>query len=509
MSVLKNEHVIGLDFYTVEQIVSIVKQRPKLKLHADVQARIARGAAFVAKKCQEDRYIYGVNTGFGALCETRIEPHEMEKLQYNFLVSHSVGVGENVSVESSLATLFVKLLTFRAGNTGITLDVTQRLVDFWNEDVVPVIPKKGTLGASGDLAPLAHLSLPLIGLGEVHYKGSIVPAAKALADKGWQPLKLKPKEGLALTNGVQYINALGAEAVWRMAEFVKSADVLAALSAQAFSASHTFYDPLYHTTCYHEERKVVAANLTKILKGSNHYDLSTCNKSRQDPYSFRCIPQVHGAVRQGFNFVKDIIERECNSVSDNPQFFPEEDTILFGGALHGESTGITLDTLAIVASELANISERRTYQLLSGRRGLPDFLVAKPGINSGLMVAHYTSAALVNENKVFCTPASIDTIPSCQLQEDHVSMGGTAAYKVLDILDNSEYIYGIELMTAMQAIDLNKELKLSPGTADIRAKFRKSVAFLEDDRVLKHDIEASRSFFLDQQSAWAEMFELN
>lgn len=501
-------HAIGFQQYTLEEMIRLVRERPQLSLQPAVEARIRKGAEFVARKCAQDLHIYGVNSGFGALCETRIAPEEMERLQQNFLMSHAVGVGELISRELSLLTILVKLLTLRAGTPGVTLECAHRLIDFWNHDVVPAIPKKGTLGASGDLAPLAHMSLPLIGLGEVFFRGRLTPASEALRELGWKPLRLKPKEGLALTNGVQYINALGLHAVARIEEFVRSADVLAALSAQAFSTSETFYSELYQTTSLHPDRTTVARNLGRLMSGSNHFLLPTCNRSKQDPYSFRCIPQVHGAVRQVLRFAKEILERECNSVSDNPQFFADEDAILFGGALHGESTAIALDALAIGASELAQISERRTYQLLSGRRGLPDFLVSRPGLNSGLMVAQYTSAAMVNENKVLCTPASVDTIPSCQLQEDHVSMGGTCAYKLEQIADNSEYVYAIELMTAAQAIDLNPALKLSPLTRQIHEEYRCVVPFLSEDRVLKEDIDASRSHFLAQQSRWAARLEL-
>jgi histidine ammonia-lyase len=307
---------------------------------------------------------------------------------------------------------------------------------------------------------------------------------------------------------VQYINAIGANCVMKVSQMVKTADVIASLSIQAFSASQTFYQALYHETSLHEERRVVAANLRKLLSGSNHSELPTCNKSKQDPYSFRCIPQVHGAIRQAFNFARTTIEKEYNGVSDNPLFFPEQDQILFGGNLHGESTAFALDFLAIATSELANISERRTYQLLSGQRGLPSFLVNLVGLNSGFMIAQYTSAALVNENKVLSTPASVDTIPTCQLQEDHVSMGGTSAYKLCRIVDNCEYVQAIELLTAAQAVDLNENLRLSPTTREIHNDFRQQVAFLEGDRVLSDDIEKSLAFFRNCKARWSANLDL-
>lgn len=496
-------HDICLDYYSLDDLRNIVGTRPNLRLHPSVAEKIQAGADFVQKKGAEDQFIYGVNTGFGSLCETRVEADEMETLQFNHVVSHAVGVGEIVSERLSRLTLLIKLLTFRSGHTGITVSTVERLLDFWNNDVIPAIPKKGSVGASGDLAPLAHMALPLLGLGHVHFCGEVVESEPVLRKMGWEPIRLQPKEGLALTNGVQYINAYAADCLMQLEEYIKCADVLAALSIQAFSAANSFYQALYHETSHHEERRTVAANLRLLLKDSNHFELPTCNQSKQDPYSYRCIPQLHGAVRQVFRFAKDIIEKECNSVSDNPLFFPEQNTILFGGNLHGQSTALVLDFLAMGTSELASVSERRTYQLQSGQRGLPHFLVNNPGLNSGMMVSQYTSAALVNENKVFCTPASVDTIPTCQLQEDSVSMGGTSAYKLVTVLENTGYIFAIELMNAVQAVEFNKGLNLSPVTSDIVSEYREHVTFLENDRVLSDDINKSHQFLLEHRRGWA------
>ncbi len=502
MASVKETHGVSLDYYSLAKLRDIVDARPNLKMSDDAWAKIDAGASFVQKKAREDRHIYGVNTGFGSLCETRVESDEMEALQYNHVVSHAVGIGEIVPERLSRLTMLIKLLTLRSGNTGISRSPVERLLDFWNNDIIPAIPKNGTVGASGDLAPLAHMGLPILGLGKVHFHGKIVESSTALQAMGWEPIRLKPKEGLAITNGVQYINAHAAASLMQLEDLIKCADVVAALSTQAFSGSRTFYHASYHETSYHEDRKTVAANFRELLDGSNHFALSTCNRSMQDPYSFRCIPQVHGAIRQTFGFVKDVIEKECNSVSDNPLFFPEQDLVLFGGNLHGESTAFGLDFLAIAASELASISERRTYQLLSGQRGLPDFLVRHPGLNSGFMIVQYTSAALVNENKVLSTPASVDTIATCQLQEDHVSMGGTSAYKLGQIIENFQYILAIELMTAVQAIELNPALQLSPITQKIVDDFRQTVSFLETDRVMNEDIEKSHAFLLKHKRSW-------
>jgi histidine ammonia-lyase len=488
--------------YTTDDLTTIARDKPRLSLAPDVAKRIGAGADYVARIADQDRHIYGVNTGFGALCETRIPPDRMSDLQHKHLMSHACGIGPTMPEHVSRLAMLVKLLTFRAGHSGISARVVDRMLDMWNADLIPTIPKKGTVGASGDLAPLAHLALPLIGLGSVYRDGEVVPAQTALAAMDWQPVRLGPKEGLALTNGVQYINALAADAVQRCAELTRVADLLAALSIQAFSCAETFYQRILHETSLHEERQVVAGNLRALLAGSNHHTLPGCNVAKEDPYSFRCTPQVHAAVRQTLAHATRVIENECNSVSDNPLFFPAQDQVILGGNLHGESTAFVLDFLAIAMSELANISERRTYQMLSGQHGLPSFLAASPGLDSGLMIPQYTSAALVNENKVLATPASIDTIPTCQLQEDHVSMGGTSAYKLQQILGNCEYVLAIELMTAAQAIDLNPALRLSAATEPVVTRFRQDVPFLAEDRLQSADIERSRDHLRAHRAAW-------
>jgi len=497
------EHALSLDFYHLSDLRGLVGEPVALRLGPAVAERIRAGAEFVQRQAREDRFIYGVNTGFGSLCETRIAPGEVERLQYNHILSHACGVGELAPCRTVRLMTFIKLLTFRGGHTGVSLPTVQRMLDFWNHDVVPAVPSKGTVGASGDLAPLAHMALPLLGLGKVHRRGEVVAAAEILAEHGWEPIELQPKEGLALTNGVQYINAVAAECLMEIEDLVQCADVIAALSIQAFSAARSFYQAPYHETSYHLERREVAANLRTLLAGSNHAELPTCNRSQQDPYSFRCIPQVHGAIRQVVRFAVGTVENELNGVSDNPLFFPERDEILFGGNLHGESTALALDALAMAVSELASISERRTYQLLSGQRGLPSFLVKHPGVNSGFMIAQYTSAALVNENKVLATPASIDTIPTCQLQEDHVSMGGTSAHKLRQIVANCEYVLAIELLIAAQAAELNDTLELSPATREIHRGLRERVAFLEQDRLMNVDIEAARDFLGERKRSWS------
>jgi histidine ammonia-lyase len=491
-------HVIDDRRYTLPELEQLVTQRPTLSLRPDVAAAIARGRSFLDRKLLEDLHIYGVNAGFGALCEIRLPDEQRHELQRRLVLSHACGVGDWVDEDLSRYVLLLKILTFRSGHTGISLRTVERLVEFWNSGVIPAIPQRGTVGASGDLAPLAHMSLPLLGLGSVWHKGAVQAAGDIAESYGWEPIRLEPKEGLALINGVQYINAMAVRSLAEITRHVRYADLVSALSAQAFSVSRTFCHELYHTTSLHQERAVVAANLRDLLAGSNHHDLPTANVSKQDPYSFRCIPQVHAAVRQAVTFATTVIEQEVNGVSDNPLFFPDDDEILFGGNLHGQSTAMSMDFLAIAMAELGSISERRTYQLLSGTRGLPDFLVGQPGINSGFMVMQYTSAALVNENKVLSTPASVDTIPTCQLQEDSVSMGGTSGYKLERVVANCHTILAIELLFAIQAIDLNANLAPSETATTVRSLFRARVPFLSEDRMMSHDIELSSEFLRTQ-----------
>ncbi|WP_371495135.1 histidine ammonia-lyase [Kitasatospora sp. NBC_00374] len=496
-------HELRQGRYNLAELGSIVDTGAELSLSGEVSDAVATGAAFVRELAVGPQHVYGVNTGFGALCETRVAPEQVNELQYNHVVSHAAGVGEPASPRVSRLAMLIKLLTFRTGITGIGRGPIDRLIELWNTDLIPVIPSKGTVGASGDLSPLAHLSLPLLGLGEVWIDGERRPGAVLGEQYGLEPVTLAAKEGLALTNGVQYITAHAVDSLLRIAALVDFADAVAGLSSQAFSTSDTFAHGLYHTSTAHEDRKTVARNLRAAMLGGNHHTLDTANKSKQDPYSFRCIPQVHGAIRQVVNFAWKTIEDEVNSVSDNPLFFAEEEMALFGGNLHGESVAFSLDMLAIAVSELANISERRTYQLHSGRRGLPDFLVANSGVNSGLMIAQYTSAALVNESKTLSHPASVDTIPTCQLQEDHVSMGGTSAYKLRTIIDNCEYVLGIELLSAAQAAELLPGLELSEMGRDLLAALRKEVDFLDSDRVLATDLELARQFVAREAGTWS------
>ena len=501
---MASSHALTLDFYDLQSLGEIASGPLALDLTPDVELLIKRGGDYVSSIAGEDRHIYGVNTGFGSLCVRRIPECEQSELQHRHLLSHSCGVGEVMPERITRLATLIKLITFRTGHCGIKLSTVRRMLEFWNRGVVPAIPKKGTVGASGDLAPLAHMALPLIGEGRVYHEGRLVDTSAALTDLGIEPLRLGPKEGLALTNGVQYINAIAVDCLLRAETLIRFADVVTALSMQGFSTARSFYQPLLQRTWQHPERVTVAGNLYELLQGSNHSELPQCNVAQEDPYSYRCTPQVHAAVRQGLRFAHEIIERECNGVSDNPLFFPDEGQVLCAGNLHGASTALVLDMVAIALTDLSSISERRTYQLLSGQHGLPDFLVPVPGLDSGLMITQYTAAALVNENKVLSTPASIDTIMTCQLQEDHVSMGGTSAYKLMQVLDNLTYVLAIELLTAVQAIDLNPGLIVSPATEPIVAEFRKEIPHLTRDRVQYRDIERARATVLERSWDWCE-----
>lgn len=492
---VREPHALSLERYSLDQLVALVRARPLLALAGDTRARIADGAAYVAAVLERGESVYGVTTGFGALSEHRIPRAQVSELQRRHVVSHACGVGPFVDEPIARLVLLAKLLTLRSGHTGIRASTVDALLALWNAERIPAIPLQGTVGASGDLAPLAHMSLPLLGLGHVHAGGRVV-ATREVSSAA--PLELAAKEGLALTNGVQFITAIAVHAVTAARELVRIADVIAAASVQAFSGAADFAHARYHATSPHAERQLVATNLRALLAGSNHHLLPTAVASRQDPYSFRCIPQVHGAIRQTIEHAGRVTEDEVNGVSDNPLFFPDEDLVLCGGALHGESIAFVLDFLAVALAELASISERRTYQLLSGQRGLPDFLAGQPGLDSGLMVAQYTAAALVNHNKVLATPASVDTIPTSQLKEDHVSMGGTSAIKILQVLDNAATVLAIELVTAAQAAELAPGLVVSPAIARVLGALRARVPRLAEDRVLADDIAAARAFIRDE-----------
>jgi histidine ammonia-lyase len=436
--------------------------------------------------------IYGINTGFGSLCNVEIPASDLEKLQENLVMSHACGTGNEVPVDIVRLMLLLKVQALSYGKSGVQLITVQRLVDFYNHEVYPVVYELGSLGASGDLAPLAHLCLPLIGMGEVIYKGKKQKASEILKSLNLNPVKLKSKEGLALLNGTQFMSAYGVYCLLRAHKLNALSDVIGAISLEAFDGRPDPFKDHLHTIRPHAGQLQTARNMRALLEGSSI--ISQAKKQVQDPYSFRCIPQVHGASKDTTNYVNSVFETEINSVTDNPTIFPEHDEIISGGNFHGQPLALALDFLCIAVSELGNISERRTYQLISGIRNLPDFLVAEPGLNSGFMIPQYTAASIVSQNKQLCTPASIDSIVSSNGQEDHVSMGANAATKCLKVVENTERILAIELMNAAQAIEFRRPLKTSARLESVLASYRKTVKFVDKDRIMYSEIQASVEF---------------
>ena len=423
--------------------------------------------------------VYGVNTGFGSLSDIRIEDEGLEELQSNLILSHACGTGKRVPDNIVRAMLCLKVWNMLYGNSGVQKETVLRLVDHFNNDVLPVIFTQGSLGASGDLAPLAHLCLPLIGEGNVILDGKEVPTTEALEFLGWKPLQLKMKEGLALLNGTQFMSAYGAYCVFHAERLSFLADLIGAIALDAYGGLTAPFDALVHQVRPHPGQIESARRLRAFLEES---PLANEQKEHiQDPYSFRCMPQVHGASIDAIEHVKQIVERELNSVSDNPLIFPDEDKIISAGNFHGQPLAINYDYLSIALAELANISERRTFQLIMGKNGLPVYLVKKPGLHSGFMIPQYTSAGIVSQNKQLCSPASVDSIVSSNGQEDHVSMGANAATKLYEVVENVYQVLAIELFTAAQALDFRRPKKSSPVIESFIEEYRKLVPFLNED----------------------------
>ena len=476
-------HVISADYLSIQDIAQILNKHQKLQLSDSAIRLIQRCRTYLDTKMENrSAPVYGVTTGFGSLCTITIPEADLSQLQSNLVKSHACGFGNEVDMEIVRLMLLLKIHALSLGKSGVQLQTVQRLVDFFNHDISPVIYEQGSLGASGDLAPLAHLVLPLLGLGEVWCAGIKQPAAEVLKMKGWEPLVLKSKEGLALLNGTQFMSAHGISVILKAMKLSKWADTVTALSLDAYDGR---LDPFYaqlHTIRPHKGQIETAGNIRFILEGSEL--INRPDKKIQDPYSFRCTPQVHGAVKDTLNYVASVVLTEINSVTDNPTIFPEEDLVLSGGNFHGEPLAMAFDFLAIALAELGGISERRVYRLISGERNLPAFLVADPGLNSGFMIPQYTAASIVSQNKQLATPCSIDSISSSNEQEDHVSMGANAATRLLRMTDNLERILAIELFTAAQALEFRRPLKSSPFIESIVADYRKEVSFIEQDTVM-------------------------
>ena len=474
------KHLISNEFLSLEIIRKIITKKVKIGLSDETKDTVVKCRTYLdARMENQTTPLYGITTGFGSLCNTSISKVDLSQLQNNLVVSHACGIGEEVPQEIVKLMLLLKIQSLSYGNSGVQVATIERLIDFFNHNVYPVVYQQGSLGASGDLAPLAHLSLPLLNLGEVYYKGKKQKASHINEKFGWKPISLQSKEGLALLNGTQFMSAYATWLVLKSEELSFFADMIAALSLDAF---HGRLDPFYlsvHLARPHIGQLATAANITGLLEGS---EITTQKKDHvQDPYSFRCIPQVHGATKDTVHYVKSVVETEINSVTDNPTIFPDEDLIISAGNFHGQPLALVLDFLTLAMSELANISERRIYQLISGKRGLPSFLVKNPGLNSGFMIPQYTAASIVSQNKTFCMPASADSIESSQGQEDHVSMGANAATKSFIVVNNVEKVLAIELMNAAQALEFRRPLKTSPLLEDFVLNYRKYVPFVEND----------------------------
>jgi histidine ammonia-lyase len=490
---LEPTHPISNKSLSLHDLDHILHGRAKIALSEGSRQQIIRCRDYLDEKLASSvNPIYGINTGFGSLYNKNIPKDQLEKLQENLVKSHACGTGPEVPKEIVLLMTYLKIQSLSYGYSGVQLSTVERLIDMFNERVLPRVYEMGSLGASGDLAPLAHLSLPLIGLGEVNYLGKIYPSEEVLKLLNWRRIHFKAKEGLALLNGTQFMSAYGVWSLLHSHRLISLANRIGALSLDAFDGRIEPFDELVHQIRPHAGQIKTAKEIKDLLEGSAI--ITQAKKHVQDPYSFRCMPQVHGASDDTINFVTQTFLTEVNSVSDNPNIFAEADKIISAGNFHGQPLAVAFDFLAIALAELGSISERRTYQLISGARDLPNYLVADPGINSGLMIPQYTAASLVSQNKQLCTPASVDSIVSSNGQEDHVSMGANAATKAYRIVNNLYSILAIELITAAQALHFRRPLKTSPQLETFVNTFREVVPFIETDRELHVDIVNTENF---------------
>lgn len=486
-------HIISHERLTIERVKEILDNHEQLQLGDEAIAAIEKCRKYLDSKMGDIGHpVYGVTTGFGSLCNISIPEKELSQLQHNLVMSHACGMGEEVRPEIVKIMLLLKAQSLSYGHSGSQLITVQRLIDMFNNDVLPVVYQQGSLGASGDLAPLAHLCLPLIGMGEVYYKGERRSSEDVWKELGWEPIRLQSKEGLALLNGTQFMSAHAVWSIIQAERLSKWADMIGAISLEAFDGRIEPFYPHSHRLRAQPGQLVTAERFAELLEGS---ELINRKKEHvQDPYSFRCIPQVHGAVKDTIAHVHGIIENEINSATDNPNIFPDEDMIISAGNFHGEPIAIPMDMLAVALSELGSISERRVYRLISGQRSLPPFLVAKPGLSSGFMIPQYTAASIVSQSKGLCWPSSCDSIPSSQDQEDHVSMGANSATKLVRVVENTESVLGIELMNAAQALEFRRPAKSSPKLEKIVAAYRKVVPFIYVDRYMHPLMVASKEF---------------
>ncbi len=502
---MQETHYIDNKSLSLSSINEIVVTNKKLALSEEAIKKIVKCRKYLDDKLSKSKKpMYGINTGFGALYNVKISTKNLTILQENLVMSHACGTGEKVPTEIVKLMLFLKIQSLSYGHSGVQLVTVNRLIDFYNHNILPIIYTQGSLGASGDLAPLAHLALPLIAKGEVTYENKNYTGQKILDKFGWKKIELQSKEGLALLNGTQFMSAYGVSILLKSFKLSYLADVFGALSLDAFDGRIEPFNDMIHLVRPHNGQLKTAKKIKELLMDSEI--LAQEKKHIQDPYSFRCMPQVHGASKDTLNFVKKTIETEINSVTDNPNIFAEADEIISGGNFHGQPLALGFDFLGIALAELGNISERRTFQLVSGSRGLPSFLVSNPGLNSGFMIPQYTAASIVSQNKQLATPASVDSIVSSNGQEDHVSMGANGATKTKQIVDNLETILAIELLNAAQALEFRKPTKTSSFLESLVQMYRSEVSFIEEDKVLHDDIVKTISFIQNLTIDSEELF---
>ena len=475
---------------TIEDVISVTRSNRMVALSEDAKAAVQHARDYVEKKLAEKAVIYGLTTGFGKFSDTYIPQEKTAQLQRNLIISHSCGMGDPLPQEVVRGIMLLRCNALARGNSGIRLSTLSTLLEMLNRGVHPIIPEKGSLGASGDLAPLAHMVLVMLGLGEAVYCGERLPGAEAMRRAGIAPVELAAKEGLSLINGTQVMTSIGAHVVYDARNLAKTADIAAALTMEALHGITNAFADKTHLLRGHAGQLACAQNLTALLQGSERARYTNPNRV-QDAYSQRCVPQVHGASRDAIEYVYAVIERECNAVTDNPLIFPDDDETISGGNFHGQPIALAMDFLGIALSEFANISERRIERLVNpALSGLPAFLTEDGGLNSGLMIAQYAAAAMVSENKVYAHPASVDSIPSSANQEDHVSMGTTAARKCRLILDNAQKVLGIELLAASQALSFGpKDQSIAPATARALELIRSNTPVIHEDIVLYPELQ--------------------
>ncbi|MFD0836174.1 histidine ammonia-lyase [Mariniflexile aquimaris] len=486
-------HIISQKVLDLSTINSIISEQKQLQLSDESIKKITACRTYLDDKLKtRSKPMYGINTGFGALYNVKISKENLTVLQENLVKSHACGTGDRVPNDIVKLMLLFKIQSLSYGHSGVQLETVNRLIDFYNHDILPIVYTQGSLGASGDLAPLAHMCLPLIGEGSVVFKNKELPVTEVLEKFNWQPIKLQSKEGLALLNGTQFMSAYGIYLLLKSYKLSYLADLIGSMSLDAFDGRIEPFNELVHLVRPHNGQLKTAARIREFLEDSEL--INQKKKHIQDPYSFRCMPQVHGATKDTLAFVEKTFKTEINSVTDNPNIFSKDDMIISGGNFHGQPLALAFDFLKIAMAELGNISERRTFQLVSGLRGLPVFLVNNPGLNSGFMIPQYTAASIVSANKQLATPASVDSIVSSNGQEDHVSMGANAATQAFTLINNVERILAIELFNASQALMLRLPLKSSSFIETILSIYRQEVPFVTDDRVLRDDIQKSIEF---------------